>query len=86
MKFYHDQKNDMLMLGCTLPNLSNICLHKSMDRKFYPFIEADTDLHENIRSEMTGGSSKVFTRKAVVDKTFIRRSNNVCKAILSVKE
>ena len=41
MKFYHDQKIDMLKLGCTLPNLANICLHKSMDRKFYPFIEAD---------------------------------------------
>ena len=84
MKFYHDQKNDMLKLGCTLPNLANICLHKSMDRKFYPFIEADKDLHEKIRSEMTGGLSIVFTRKAVVDKTFIRRSNNVCKAILGI--
>ena len=33
---------------------------------------------------MTGGPSIVFTRKAVVDKTFIRRSNNVCKAILGI--
>ena len=84
MKFYHDQKINMLKLGCTLPNLANICLHKSMDRKFYPFIEADKDLHEKIRSEMTGGPSIVFTRKAVVDKTFIRRSNSVCKAILGI--
>ena len=84
MKFYHDQKIDMLKLGCTLPNLANICLHKSTDRKFYPFIEADKDLHEKLRSEMTGGPSIVFTRKAVVDKTFIRRSNNVCKAILGI--
>ena len=35
MKFYHDQKIDMLKLGCTLPNLANICLHKATDRKFY---------------------------------------------------
>ena len=84
MKFYQDQKIDMLKLGCTLPNLANICLHKSMDRKFYPFIEADKDLHEKIRSEMTGGPSIVFTRKAVVDKTFIRRSNNICKAIVGI--
>ena len=49
MKFYHDQKIVMLMLGCRLPNLANICLHKSTDRKFYPFIEADKDLHEKIR-------------------------------------
>ena len=84
MKFYHDQKIDMLKLGCTLPNLANICLHKSTDRKFYPFIEADKDLHEKIRSEMTGGPSIVFTRKAVVDKTFIRRSNNICKTIVGI--
>ena len=84
MEFYHGQKVDMLKLGCTLPNLANICLHKSMDRKFYPFIEADKDLHEKIRSEMTGGPSIVFTRKAVVDKTFIRRSNNVCKTIVGI--
>ena len=50
MNIYHDQKSDMLKLGCTLPNLANICLHKSTDRKFYPFIEADKDLHEKIRS------------------------------------
>ena len=62
MKFYYDQKIDMLKLGCTLPNLANICLHKPTDRKFYPFIEADKDLHEKIRSEMTGGPSIVFTR------------------------
>ena len=55
-----------------------------MDRKFYPFNEADKDLHEKIRSEMTGGPSIVFTRKAVVDKTFIRRSNNTCKAIVGI--
>ena len=84
MKFYHDQKIDMLKLGCTLHNLANICLHKSTDRKFYPFIEADKDLHEKIRSEMTCGPSIVFTRKAVVDKTFIRRSNNICKTIVGI--
>ena len=84
MKFYHDQKIDMLKLVCTLPNLANICLHKSMDRKFCLFTEADKDLHEKIRSEMTGGPSIVFTRKAVVEKTLIRRSNNVCKAILGI--
>ena len=33
---------------------------------------------------MTGGPSIVFTRKAVVDKTFIRRSNNICKTIVGI--
>ena len=84
MKFYHDQIIDMLKLGCTLPNLANICLHKLTDRKFYPINEAEKDLHEKIRSEMTGGSSIVFTRKAVLDKTFIRRSNNICKTIVGI--
>ena len=35
--FYHAEVIDMLKLGCTLPNLANICLHKSTDAKFYPF-------------------------------------------------
>ena len=74
----------MLKLECTLPNLANICLHKSTDRKSYPFIEADKDLHQKIRSQMTGGPSIVFTRKAVVDKTVIRKSNNICKTKVGI--
>ena len=31
---------------------------------------------------MTGGPSIVFTRKAVVDQTFIRNSENFCKSIV----
>ena len=41
MKFYHNQKIDVLKFGSILPNLANICLYKSMDRKFYLFIEAE---------------------------------------------
>ena len=40
----------MLNLGCTLPNLANICLHKSADTKTYPSTEADTDLTEKIEN------------------------------------
>ena len=29
IQFYHDKGIDMLKLGYTLPNLANICLHKS---------------------------------------------------------
>ena len=61
----------MLKLGCTTPNLANICLHKSTNSKFYPFVEADKDLHDKIREDMTGGPSIVFTRNAVVDKIYI---------------
>ena len=34
IEFYHQKKIDMLKLGCTLPNLANICRHKSTDSKF----------------------------------------------------
>ena len=44
--FYHDKGIDMLKLGCTLPNLANICLHRSTDANFYPFTEEDKDLLE----------------------------------------
>ena len=46
--FYHDRDIDMLMLGCTLPNLANNCLHKSTDAKFYPFTEGDKDVLQKI--------------------------------------
>ena len=35
MEFYHNKGIDMLKLGCTLPNLANICLHKSTNHKFF---------------------------------------------------
>ena len=69
----------MLKLGCTLPNLANICLHKTTDSKFYPFTESDKDLLEKIR-----GPSIVFTRKVVVDKTFIRKSTTLCKSFIGI--
>ena len=63
--FHHDKDIDMLKLGCTLPNLANICLHKSTDAKFYPFTEGDKDILEKIREDV-GGPSIVFTREAIV--------------------
>ena len=82
--FYHDKDIDMLKLGCTLPNLANICLHKSTNAKFYPFTEGDKDLLEKIREDVVGGPSIVFTRKAVVDETLVRKSTNLCKSIVGI--
>ena len=79
IEFYHNKGIDMLKLGCTLPNLANICLHKSTDSKFYPLTELDKDLPEKIREDLVGGPSFVFTRKAVVDETLIRKSSDMCK-------
>ena len=83
-EFYHQKEIDMLKLGCTLPNLANICLHKSTDSKIYPFTENDKDLLEKIREDMVGCPSIVFTRKDVVDETFIRKSTNLCKSIVGI--
>ena len=78
IEFYYNKGIDMLKLGCTLPNLTNIWLHKSTYSMFYPFTESDKDLLEKIREHMVGGPSIVFTRKAVLDETFIRKSSNLC--------
>ena len=67
IEFFHNSGIDTLKLGCTLPNLANICLHRSTDSKFYPFTESDKDLLEKIREGMVSGPSIVVTRKAVVD-------------------
>ena len=53
--FYHDKDIDMLKLGCTLPNLANICLHKSTDAKFYPFTEGNKDRLEKKPRDVVGG-------------------------------
>ena len=82
IKFYQNKEIDMLKLGRTLPNLANISLHKSTDSGFYPFTESDEDLLEKVRKDMLSVPSVVFTRKAVVDETFIRESSNLCKSIV----
>ena len=84
LAFYHKKGIDMLKLGCTLPNLANIGLHKPTSAKFYPFTETDKDLLQKIREDMVGGPSIVFTCKAVVDETFMRNSGNICKSIVGI--
>ena len=44
-------------------------------------MEADKDMLEKFWDDIVGGPSILFTRKAVVDKTFIRKSTNLCKSI-----
>ena len=84
MEFYHNKGIDMLKFGCTLPNLANICLHKSTNHKFSPLVESDKDLKDKIREDMTAGPSIVFTRKVIVDQTYIRNSENICKSIKGI--
>ena len=61
----------MLKLRCTLRNFANICLYKSTNHKFYSFFERDKDLCQKIRVDLTGDPSIVFTRKTIVDQTYI---------------
>ena len=82
IQFYHNKEIDMLKLGCTHLNLANICLHKYTNYKFYPFCESDKDLCKKIREVMTVGPLIVFTRKVVVDETFIKNSSRICKSIV----
>ena len=84
IQFYQNKGFDMLKLGCTLPNLENICLLKSTNFSFYPFCELDKELCEKFRENMTGGPSIGFSRKTVFDKIFIRNSSNVCKSIVGI--
>ena len=82
--FYHDKDDDMLKLGCTLPNLANICLHKSTDAKLYPFTEGNKDLLEKIREDVVSGPSIVFTRKAVVDENLFENQRTYANLLLGL--
>ena len=84
IEFYHNKGIVMLKLGCTLLILANICLHKSTDSKFYPSTGSDKELLEKIRKDMVGVPSIVFTRKALVDESFIRKSSNLCKSNVGI--
>ena len=85
VELYNNKRTDMLKLGCTHPNLANICLHKPTNHKIFPFVEIEKDVHVKLRKDMTGGPKKirkaVFTRKAVIDQTHIRNSRKNCKSI-----
>ena len=81
---YHDKDINNLNLGCTLPNLANICAHTTADAKLYAFKEGDRDLFEKIHQDAVGVSFIVFTREAVVDQTFIRKSTHICKSIAGI--
>ena len=84
IEFYHNKAIDMLKLGCTMPDSTKSCLHKSADSKSQRYAVSDKDLLEKIREVRVGGPSIVFTRKAVVDQTFIFKSSNLCKSIVGI--
>ena len=82
--FYHDKDINMLELGCTLPNLANICLQKSTDANFFPSTEGDENLMRKSREQFLGGPSSVFPCKVVVDETFVGKSKNISKSNVGI--
>ena len=84
LDFYQKKRIGMLKLESTIQKLANVCLHKSTSAKFCPFTETDKDLLQKIREDMVGGPSIAFTRKAVVDEMFIRKSGINCKSIVGI--
>ena len=74
----------MLKIGFTLPKLANICLYKSTNHKFIPFIETDKDLHDKIREVMTSGPPIGFKRQAVIDQTHIWNSESICNSLVGI--
>ena len=84
IEFYHDKGMERLKLGCMLPNLANICLQYSKSFKIHPNIETHKGLLEKKPEATVGGPLLVFTREAVVDKIFTRKSTNLCKCIVGI--
>ena len=64
--FFYNEGIEILQLGCTLPNQATICLHKSNNAKFHPFMLSDKGVTKKRRKDMVGGPSIVFTRKVVL--------------------
>ena len=57
MVFYPDKDIDMLKIVCTLPNLTNISLHKSAVTKIFHFTDVDKEVLEKNREDVVGGPS-----------------------------
>ena len=53
-------------------------------QNFIPSQKAIKTYWKKIREDVVRGPSIVFTRKAVVDETFIRKSTNICKSIVGI--
>ena len=68
LHFTNNKDNNMLRLGCTLPNMANICLYKSTDAISYPFPDGYKNLLEKIREDDAGDPSNVFYAKQLLMK------------------
>ena len=82
--FYHDKSVDMLKLGSTLPNLANICLHKSTDAKFYPFTEGDEDLLQKFKKMLLVAHLSFFHARQLLMKLFSESLQSFANQLLGL--
>ena len=82
--FYHDKDIDMLKLGCTFSHPATICVHKSTDAKFRPFMEGDENFLEKIREHVFGGPSIVLTPKQLLMKLLFESLQTYANLLLEL--
>ena len=83
VEFFHNKGIDMLKLGCTLPNLANICLHSSTSAKFYPFTENQKRFALKFGKMWLEGRQKCLQIK-MLSTRHICNSTNFCKLIVGI--
>ena len=74
----------MLNLGCTLPNLGNICLHKSTDTKFYPFTETNKGLLKETWENALGGLLSFLHAKKLLMKLLFESLQTYANQLLGL--
>ena len=82
--FFHDEVMYMLNVGCTLPNVANICSHKSTDAKFYPFTEGDKDLLEKVRKDVFGDHLSFLHAKQLLMKLLFENQQTYTNLLLGL--
>ena len=71
--FHHNEGTDVLKLGCALPNLPKVCLHRATTNYWRELVKTWLVVH-----------LLYLHGKAVVNDTFVRDSTNLCKSIVGI--
>ena len=80
----HNKSIDMVKLAYTKPKLANGRLDSSPGAEFHQPLESDKDSLSKVHEDLVEGPPIVFTSKAVVDDTHIRKPTNVCESIVGI--
>ena len=80
----HNKSIDMVKLAYTKPKLAKGRLDGAPGAEFHQLLESDKDSLSKVHEDIVEGPPIVFTRKAVVDDTHIRKPTNVCESIVGI--